>query len=96
MPAGTYAGYNNDAGNQNWSGIAQALPYETDYNSTPFTQTFTYFDFPNSNTEQLYAPGIRNAAGTNYSYFINRTAGSAGAANHERGVSMSIAMEIAQ
>ena len=96
MPGGTYAGYNTAQGNQYWSGIAQALPYESDYSSTPFTQHMTYFDFPNSTSEQLYAPGIRNAQGSNYTYYINRTVGSTGSANHEFGVCMSIAMEIAQ
>ena len=96
MPSGTYAGYNTSAGDNAWSGFAQALPYETDYSSTPFTQNFTYFDYPGTTSAITYAPGIRHSGSTNYTYYINRSVGSTGSSGHEIGVSLSVAMEIAQ
>lgn len=96
VPTGTYAGFNNVAGNQYWSGIAQALPYETDYNSTPFTQSFHYHDFPGVTTAITYAPGIMNADNASYTWYLNRTAGSTGTTSYEVGVSYSIAVEIGQ
>jgi hypothetical protein len=96
VPTGTYAGYNTAAGDQHWSGIAMPLPYETDYNSTPFTQNFMYYDFPNSTSTVTYAPGVKNTNGASYVYYVNRTVGSTGTTNYENGVSLSIAWEIAQ
>ena len=95
VPTGTYAGFNTAAGDQHWSGIAMALPYETDYNSTPFTQNFMYYDFPNSTSAITYAPGVKDTYGTSRVYYVNRTVG-ASQAGYETGVSLSIAWEIAQ
>ncbi len=96
VPAGTYAGYNTAAGDQQWSGIAMALPYETDYSSTPFTQNFMYYDFPGSTSPITYAPGIKESGGVSYVWYLNRTVSSTGTTNQENGVSLSIAWEIAQ
>ena len=96
VPTGTYAGFNNAAGDQHWSGIAMALPYETDYSSTPFTQNFMYYDFPGVTTPITYAPGVKESGGTSYVWYLNRTVGSTGTTNQENGVSLSIAWEIAQ
>jgi hypothetical protein len=96
VPTGTYAGYNTTNGNQTYSGIAMALPYETDYNSTPFGTTFFYHDFPGDTSAHTYAPGVKESSGTNYTWYVNRTVGSAGAGGSENGVSFSIAWEIAQ
>lgn len=91
IPTGTYAGYNNYQGLQTWSGIAVAGVYETDYSSTPLTQTVFYHDFPGVTTATTYAPGPYGGA-----YYINRCVASAGTTSYETGVSFSIAMEIGQ
>ena len=96
VPDGPYAGYNNQADKQFWSGYAMPLPYETDYNSTPFTSTMRYFDFPKTTDILTYAPGVKNTAGTSYTWFLNRTAGSTGTTSYENGVSYGMAWEIAQ
>ena len=94
-PSGTYAGYNNVSGDAIWSGFTQALPYESDYNSTPMTQTIRYHDFPNTTSTITYAPGILATGDGVSTYYVNRTAG-ATQAGYETGVSISIAMEVAQ
>lgn len=96
VPTGTYAGYNTEYGNSPSSGIAQALPYETDYSSTPFTQHITFIDYPGDTNTHTYAPGVRHSSGTNYTWYVNRTVGSTGANGHEIGVSFGIVMEVAQ
>ena len=96
VPTGTYAGFNNVSGETSSSGIAMAMPYETDYNSTPFSQTFYYHDFPNSMSQQTYAPGVKHGSNSNQTWYLNRTAGSTGQNNYETGVSFAIAWEIAQ
>jgi hypothetical protein len=96
VPSGTYAGYNTAAGDQQWSGIAMALPYESDYSSTPFTQNFMYYDFPGSTSPITYAPGVKESGGVSYVWYLNRTVSSTGTTNQENGVSLSIAWEIAQ
>lgn len=96
VPDGPYAGYNNQADRQFWSGYAMPLPYEGDYSSTPFTATVRYHDFPNTTDVVSYAPGVQNSAGTSYTWFLNRTVGSTGASGHENGVSYGMAWEIAQ
>lgn len=94
IPTGTYAGYNSVQGNQSWSGLAMAVPYETDFSSTPFTQTMHYYDFPATTSTINYSPGVvLNAAGT---YYLNRTVGSTGQAGHETGVSFVMITEVAQ
>lgn len=94
VPTGTYSGQNSYQGTQTWSGIAMALPYESDYSSTPFTQSFQYHDVPGVTSTLTYAPGLRgNSAQT---YYLNRTVGSAGTTSYETGVSFATVWEIAQ
>jgi hypothetical protein len=96
VPDGPYAGYNNQANRNFWSGYAMPLPYESDYSSTPFTATMRYFDFPKTTNLLTYAPGVQNTAGSSYTWYLNRTVGSTGTTNYENGVSYSMAWEIAQ
>lgn len=96
VPTGTYAGFNTATGDQHWSGIAMALPYETDYDSTPFTQNFMYYDVPGVTSAITYAPGVKESAGSSFVWHLNKSVNAANSANYERGVSMSIAWEIAQ
>jgi hypothetical protein len=96
LPSGAYAGYNNVSGLLPYSGIAMPLAYESDYNSTPFTQTMHYHDFPGSTSTLTYAPGVTESSGGSQTYYVNRTVGSTGTNGHETGVSFAIAMEVAQ
>jgi hypothetical protein len=95
VPGAPYAGYNTTAGNVTQSGIAQALPYEGDYNSTPFGVSFFYHDFPGDTATHTYAPGVKDTYGTSRTWYVNKTVG-ATQAGYETGVSFSIAWEIAQ
>ena len=95
VPDGPYAGYNNQTDRNFWSGYAMPLPYEGDYNSTPFTSTMRYFDFPKTTNLLTYAPGVQNSNGSSYTWYLNRTVG-ASQAGYEQGVSYSMAWEIAQ
>ena len=96
VPSGSFSGFNREGGNAIWSGMAMALPYETDYNSTPHQSVYYYHDFPGSTNPITYAPGVKSTDGSSYTYFINRTAGSLGTSGYENGTSFSIAWEIAQ
>lgn len=95
---GSYLGYNSEGGNTSWSGIAMAQPYDSADNndSTPFTQSFIYHDFPNTTNTITYAPGIKDSNASNYSFYINRSGGSSGTGSYEVGVSYSTVWEIAQ
>ena len=93
---GNYPGFNREAGNVAWSGIAMSLPFEENYASTPHQVIFYYHDFPNTTDPVVYGPGIKESGNVNYTYFINRPATSAGAVNNENGVSFSMVWEIMQ
>ena len=94
-PSGPYAGYNTSVGDVAYSCISQALPYEGDYNSTPYTKTFFYHDFPGSIATQTYCPVIKDSYNTSYTWYLNRAVGSP-QNGYECGVSFSIAWEIGQ
>lgn len=98
VPTGTYAGFNTVAGNNVFSGIAMCSPYDSAQNSdsTPFTQTFFYHDFPNSTSALTYCPGVKSSDSTSRTFYVNRCGASAGASAYEIGVSYSIIWEIAQ
>lgn len=95
IPSGSYAGYNTGVGDTPYSCISQALPYEGDYNSTPFTKCFFYHDFPGSVATQTYCPGVKESYNSNYTWYLNRAVGSP-QNGYECGVSFSIAWEIGQ
>lgn len=96
VPTGTYAGFNTVSGDLHYSGIAQALPYEGDYNSTPYATTMQYHDYPGtSGTAITYAPGVKDTYGVSRVYFVNRTVGTP-QNGYEVGVSFATAWEIAQ
>lgn len=95
VPTGTYAGFNTQSGNQIWSGLAMAVPYETDYGSTPYQSVYYYHDFPGVTSQLTYAPGIKSD-GTSRVFYVNRPVTLSGQASYENGVSFSIALEIAQ
>lgn len=92
---GSYPGYNSVQGTNYWSGLSMAIGYETDYNSTPDTRTFFYFDYPGSTASVTYAPALVNSGGSSSTWYMNRTAGSTGTGSYETGVSIGIIWEIA-
>jgi len=93
---GTYAGFNTNSGNNNHSFITHE-GYDTDDSSTPHVYTILYYDFPNTTGSVYYEPSCAASRGSaSGSFRINRTAGSAGQANHENGVSFGRIMEIRQ
>jgi hypothetical protein len=95
---GSYLGYNSEGGNTSWSGIAMAHPYDSSDNndSTPYTQSFMYHDFPATTNTLTYAPGVKDSNAQNYAFYINRTVGSTGTGSYEVGVSFATVWEIAQ
>lgn len=99
VPTGTYAGFNTVVGNALWSGLSMTGPYDSTNNvdSTPWTQSFVYHDFPNTTNTLTYAPGIKTSnSGSVKTFFINRTSSSLGTASFEVGVCFSTVWEIAQ
>jgi hypothetical protein len=55
-----------------------------------------YFDYPGVTSAITYAPGVKESGGVSYVWTLNRTVNASASANYERGVSLSIAWEIAQ
>lgn len=98
VPTGTYSAFNTVAGNQIWSGVSMCAPYDSAQNSdsTPFTQTFFYHDFPLTTSTLTYAPGVKSSDSTSRTFYVNRCGGSTGASAYEIGISYSIIWEIAQ
>jgi hypothetical protein len=90
-----YEGYNNIAGNTRWSGVA-ALPYDNNNDSTGFTGFIQYAIPAGSTTTSVFAPAIRSANATTYTFTLNRVLGSAGADNYENTISTGLIMEIMQ
>ena len=89
-----YAGYNATAGNNRWSGFVPPY-YDGDQNSTPAAYKIQYFIPAGSTSSRTYAPAVRAARSTAYTFYLNRTQGSTGADNYEQTVSTGIIMEIA-
>lgn len=77
-----------------WAGWK--LPsYDVDNGSTPRTTHFMDIDSPNTTSAITYRLMIQSAGVGAQTFFLNRTAGSTGAANHEVGTSTVILQEIA-
>jgi hypothetical protein len=96
VPTGNYAGFNTIQGDNIWSGISMALPFESDYSNTPYTKTFLYHDYPGTTSAIIYAPGVKSTNGSSYIYYINRAVSGTGSSEVEAGVSYSMIWEIAQ
>jgi len=98
MKNGTIAsnGYNTVAGNIQSSGYANSN-YDVDNSTTPHTMQIRYVDSNvNSLTAQTYGIGIRSAAGTAQTFFLNRSVSGGSGTSNEVAVSMVTATEIAQ
>ena len=92
---GSLVGYNTQMGDYMWSGI-QASKYDQDENSTPRNQHLSWIDSPGGTSWYNYSLATRCSTNTSYTFALNRTLGSWGQDSYETGVSMGIAMEIAQ
>lgn len=89
-----YEGYNNQAGNQRWSGYVSAM-YDADESTTPGNFYILYSEIAGSTDFRTYAPAVRGSGGSQYTFYLNRTISAPGD-NNEFGVSTGTIMEIAQ
>lgn len=88
-----YEGYNNQAGNQRWSGYVPAM-YDADDGSTPQNWYILYSEIAGSTAARTYTPAIRSSNGNQYTFYLNRTINQGDA--HEYQVSTGTIMEIEQ
>jgi hypothetical protein len=89
-----FEGYNSQAGNQRWSGVAAGM-YDVDNDST-MANIFVQYAIPSrSMTSQTFAPAVRSANATARTFFLNRPAGSAGQDSYEVAVSSGVIWEVA-
>lgn len=92
---GSLVGYNTQSGNNMWSGAGVSF-YDNDEASTPRNQYISWTDSPSSTSWLNYQLAVRCSTNTSYTFALNRTLNSVGQDSYETGVSMGIAMEIAQ
>ena len=88
-------GYNSVTGNSRWSGFMQST-YDTDQASTPQNRFMQYFATAGSVSSMTFAPAVRSAGGTAYTFYLNRAQNSAGQDDYEVSVSTGTIWEIAQ
>jgi hypothetical protein len=89
-----FEGYNSQAGNQRWSGVAAGM-YDVDSDST-MANIFIQYAIPSrSMASQTFAPAVRSANATARTFYLNRTVGSAGQDSYEATVSSGVIWEIA-
>jgi len=90
-----YQGYNRFGGNSRWSGFAAGM-YDNNSDST-MSNYFLQYAIPAVETaQQTFAPAVRSASATNYTFFLNRCVGSTGQDNYEVAVSTGVIWEVAQ
>jgi hypothetical protein len=90
-----YEGYNFYGGNNRWSGFV-AGQYDNNADSTMENYRIQYWIPAGSTASQTFAPAVRSASGTAYTFFLNRTVGSTGGDNYEVVISTGTITEIAQ
>ena len=88
-----YQGYNNQAGNQRWSGYVPAM-YDADDGSTPQNWYILYSEIAGSTATRTYTPAIRSSNGSQFTFYLNRTINQGD--SHEYQVSTGTIMEIEQ
>lgn len=87
--------YNNLAGNQTWSGIANVI-YDRDNSTTPW-QYFIQYAVPSTSTASVtFAPAVRQTGGGSETFYLNRSVSGTGQDDWENGVSTGTIMEIYQ
>lgn len=90
-----YEAYNNVVGNVYYSGLISGR-YDADLASTPQNYNLQYYVPAGSTSSRTYAPAVRSASTGAQTFYLNRTANSTGTDGYEVGISVGIAMEIAQ
>lgn len=88
-------GYNNQAGNQRWSGVASGM-YDNNSDSTMANMFIQYAIPAGSAVAQTFAPAVRASNGTARTFFLNRTVASTGQDSYEVAVSSGVIWEVAQ
>jgi len=89
-----YEGYNSLGGNNRWSGFVGGA-YDNDASSTPENYRIQYWIPALETTSQTFAPAVRSASATAYTFYLNRTV-SAPTASYEVMISTGMIQEIAQ
>ena len=90
-----FQGFNNEVGNVRWSGIAAGV-YDRNEDSTPSNWIIQYAASAGSTTSRTYAPAVKSAGGTAYTFALNRTLTGSISDNNESMISTGMIMEIAQ
>jgi hypothetical protein len=90
-----FQGFNNEVGNVRWSGIAAGV-YDRNEDSTPSNWIIQYAASAGSTTSRTYAPAVKSAGGTAYTFAFNRTLTGSISDNNESMISTGMIMEIAQ
>ena len=88
-------GYNSEAGNARWSGIASGA-YDQNESSTPSNWFIQYSCISGTTVSQTFAPATRSSGGSNLTFYLNRTYLFLGQDAHESLVSTGTIWEIAQ
>jgi hypothetical protein len=90
-----YQGYNRFGGNSRWSGFTAGM-YDNNSDST-MSNYFLQYAIPAIEiVQQTFSPAVRSGDASNYTFFLNRCAGSTGADNYEVAVSSGVIWEVAQ
>jgi len=80
---GGQQGYNNQAGNNRWSGLLAGW-YDNNNSSTPASWKFTYHCTANTTGTVHFTPAVRSSEGGQDWWRINRSWSSNGQGNYER------------
>lgn len=83
----------NTTSSSRYSGFAM-VPYDTNVDSTPTTQTMFYLDSPNTTSNITYSIKIQSSSGGNYTLRLNRDMNNAGADARENASSSMFLMEL--
>ena len=95
ITAGGEQGYNNEVGNNRWSGfISSTYDSANDNSSTPHHWYIQYYCNADSTSSRFYSPAVRSSGGSNDTLHLNRTYSSAGQDAFEITVSTGVIYEI--
>jgi hypothetical protein len=84
----------NSISNNQWVGFSPSVYDANDQSSTPSTYTIQYSQIAGSTDTRTYAPAIRSSEATAYTFYLNRTVASTGAAAYENMVSTGVLYEV--
>lgn len=95
ITTGGEQGYNNEVGNNRWSGfISSTYDSANDNSSTPHHWYIQYFCNADSTASRFYSPAVRSSEGGNDTLHLNRTYSSGGQDSYEITVSTGVIYEI--